>query len=78
MSKSDETLQAGSSNSNQDEFALLETLRAQHRQLDVQIKALQDSAISDPLKIARMKKRKLNIKDRISALEDSLTPDIIA
>jgi len=78
MSKSDETLQAGSSNSNQDEFALLETLRAQHRQLDVQIKALQDPAISDPLKIARMKKRKLNIKDRISALEDSLTPDIIA
>ena len=78
MSESDETLQVGSSNSNQDEFALLETLRAQHRQLDFQIKALQDPAISDPLKIARMKKRKLNIKDRISALEDSLTPDIIA
>ncbi len=58
--------------------ALLDKLRAQHRHLDTDIKALYDLGVTDMLKIARMKKMKLQIKDRIAALEDDMTPDIIA
>lgn len=53
-------------------------LRAEHRSLDGRITALIDTGVSDQLKIARLKKEKLYLKDRISALEDQLTPDIIA
>lgn len=58
--------------------ALLEKLRAEHRHLDTDIRALYDLGVSDMLKIARMKKLKLRIKDRIAVLEDEITPDIIA
>ena len=61
-----------------EKIALLEKLRAEHRHLDSDIRALYDLGITDMLKIARMKKLKLRIKDRIAALEDDITPDIIA
>lgn len=64
--------------SDADKVTLLETLRAEHRHLDTDIRALYDLGITDMLKIARMKKLKLRIKDRIAALEDEITPDIIA
>ncbi len=56
----------------------LEPLRAEHRDLDAAIAALIESATGDQLQIARLKKRKLKLRDEISALEDQLIPDIIA
>jgi hypothetical protein len=39
---------------------------------------LQHSPGSDLLQVQRLKKRKLYLRDRISQIEDELTPDIIA
>ena len=50
----------------------------EHRDLDVAIVALQDTPGSDLLQVQRLKKRKLYLRDRISFIEDQLTPDIIA
>jgi hypothetical protein len=58
--------------------AQLARLRQEHRDLDSAIEALQDSPGSDLLQVQRLKKRKLQLRDRINALEDQLTPDIIA
>ena len=58
--------------------ARLATLRMEHRDLDAAIEALRASAGQDQLQIARLKKRKLRLRDEISALEDILIPDIIA
>lgn len=56
----------------------LARLRQEHRDLDVAIEALQSQTRPDNLQLQRLKKRKLVLKDRISALEDKLLPDIIA
>ena len=56
----------------------LEVFRAEHRDLDVAIRALQDQGTADQLTIQRLKKKKLALKDRIANIEDRLTPDIIA
>lgn len=56
----------------------LELLRSEHRDLDCAILALSQLAQPDQLLLARMKKRKLRLRDEIAALEDSLIPDIIA
>ena len=53
-------------------------LRVEHRDLDAAISALSASDSQDQLQIARLKKRKLRLRDEISALEDMLIPDIIA
>ena len=53
-------------------------LQQEHRDLDAAIMALQDSPGSDMLQVQRLKKRKLYLRDRISFIEDQLTPDIIA
>jgi hypothetical protein len=58
--------------------AQLARLLQEHRDLDVAIEALQGSPGSDLLQIQRLKKRKLHLRDRISFIEDELTPDIIA
>jgi hypothetical protein len=55
----------------------LEVLRQEHRDLDLAIAVLAEKSI-DHLAVKRLKKKKLNIKDHISRLEDELTPDIIA
>lgn len=55
----------------------LEALKREHHDLDVAIDALQERG-TDPLSVKRLKKQKLALKDRIAALEDRLTPDIIA
>ena len=55
----------------------LATLRQRHRDLDTAIEALAERG-TDPLTVRRLKKRKLMLRDRIMALEDRLTPDIIA
>ena len=56
----------------------LARLRAEHRDLDAQIAEQEASPLVDQLQIKRLKKRKLALKDRISAIEDQLLPDIIA
>ncbi len=56
----------------------LEVLRRKHRDLDDAIEALQDSQRADQLRLRRLKKEKLYLKDKIAQLEDKLTPDIIA
>lgn len=60
----------------------LEMLRSEHRDLDAAIDALtlagQRSGFVDQLQIARLKKRKLQLKDRMAEIEDYLLPDIIA
>ncbi|HTN14826.1 MAG TPA: DUF465 domain-containing protein [Sphingomonadaceae bacterium] len=56
----------------------LAALRIEHRDLDAAIDALTASGSSDQLQIARLKKRKLMLRDQISVFEDYLTPDIIA
>ena len=53
-------------------------LRIEHRDLDAAIVALSAADSRDQLQIARLKKRKLLLKDQIAILEDYLTPDIIA
>jgi hypothetical protein len=53
-------------------------LQQEHRDLDAAISALQHSPGSDLLQVQRLKKRKLHLRDRISYIEDQLTPDIIA
>lgn len=55
----------------------IQILREEHRDLDAAIAALTSSA-TDQLQIARLKKRKLRLRDEISLLEDMLIPDIIA
>ncbi|MDJ0978949.1 MAG: DUF465 domain-containing protein [Erythrobacter sp.] len=60
----------------------LELLRSEHRDLDAAIVALseagQEKGFTDQLQIARLKKRKLRLKDQIAIIEDTLLPDIIA
>ena len=56
----------------------LEHLRIEHRDLDAAINALSDTASTDQLQIARLKKRKLQLRDQIGMIEDQLIPDIIA
>ena len=56
----------------------LELLRTEHRDLDAAITALSESGSQDQLQIARLKKRKLRLKDQIALIEDTLLPDIIA
>jgi len=58
--------------------AQLARLRQEHRDLDAAIEALQTTPGADILQIQRLKKRKLVLRDRISFIEDQLTPDIIA
>ena len=56
----------------------LEVARSGHRDLDAAIAVLTVQATPDQLQIARLKKRKLLLKDEIAQLEDQLIPDIIA
>jgi hypothetical protein len=58
--------------------AQLARLLQEHRDLDAAIGALESSPGSDVLQIQRLKKRKLHLKDRITFIEDEITPDIIA
>ena len=53
-------------------------LRLEHRDLDAAIEALRATPAPDQLQLARLKKRKLRLKDEIKLLEDQLIPDIIA
>jgi hypothetical protein len=56
----------------------LAPLREEHKDLDDAIRALEERPQPDMLQIARLKKKKLALKDQIGRLEDQLMPDIIA
>ncbi|WP_414903389.1 YdcH family protein [Sphingomonas flavalba] len=56
----------------------LNILRIEHRDLDSAIAALAEQPLPDQLRIARLKKRKLRLRDEIAVLEDQMIPDIIA
>lgn len=56
----------------------LAALRTEHRDLDAAIDALRQSVNLDQLRLARLKKRKLRLKDEIALLESRQVPDIIA
>jgi hypothetical protein len=58
--------------------AQLARLQQEHRDLDAAIAALHESMGSDLVQVQRLKKRKLQLRDRITFIEDELTPDIIA
>ena len=53
-------------------------IKTEHRDLDAAIDALRATGSSDQLQLARLKKRKLLMRDEIQMLEDELIPDIIA
>ncbi len=57
---------------------LLKQLKSDHRRIDDEIIALRENGTVDMLKIVRMKKIKLILKDKIALVEDKLMPDIIA
>lgn len=64
-----------------DETALkrrLDELQREHRALDDEVGALTMCGVVDQLKVMRLKRRKLVLKDQIFQLEDMLNPDIIA
>lgn len=57
---------------------MLEELRTEHRDLDIIIQQLADATPIDFLRLQRLKKRKLFLKDSISKIESMMLPDIIA
>jgi hypothetical protein len=56
----------------------LEEVTLEHRDLDDAIARVLENPPFDQIKIQRLKKRKLALKDEISRLQDLLLPDIIA
>ena len=56
----------------------LEPLKAEHRQLDERIREMTVAGTVDQLELARLKKRKLQLKDQIQRILDSRIPDLIA
>jgi hypothetical protein len=56
----------------------LARLRQEHSDLDAAIAVMSETGRIDPLRIQRLKKKKLALKDRIAVLEDQLLPDISA
>lgn len=57
---------------------MLEELKTEHRDLDVVLQQLAEASPIDFLRLQRMKKRKLFLKDSISKIESMMLPDIIA
>jgi len=58
--------------------AKLASLMQEHRDLDAAIDALAADGNSDQLALSRLKKRKLQLKDEITEINNNLLPDIIA
>ena len=56
----------------------LEQLKLEHRQLDEEIRALLETGGGDQMEVARLKKRKLRLKDQIQQVMDASIPDLIA
>ena len=78
MQDDTETMQGDDEPSQAELEALLERLRLEHRRIDIEINALIETGVADIVKVQRMKKIKLSMKDQIAYLENQITPDIIA
>ena len=63
---------------NADTQRWLEDLRTEHRDLDEVIHHLVATRHHDSMRIQRLKKRKLKLKDMIAKLESGLIPDLDA
>ncbi len=61
-----------------DPQAMMASMKAEHRRLDQEIDRMRQAGNCDQLELARLKKRKLHLKDEIEQLADRITPDIIA
>lgn len=78
------TLSAGSGRArlapvrNRDLTERLDALKVEHRDMDEAIAALFQAGIPDQLRLARLKKRKLRLRDEIALIESQLIPDILA
>ena len=57
---------------------VLTLLKVEHRRLDEEIERMRETGNCDQLELARMKKRKLTLKDEIQQLANRIIPDIIA
>ena len=53
-------------------------LRTEHDDLDDAIARLSDNPLPDQLRLQRLKKRKLLLKDQLTYLERQLDPDVLA
>jgi hypothetical protein len=81
LSQSHQRFQLAYNMTDEDERELeseLARLQQEHRDLDAAIDALHQSPAPDLLRLQRLKKRKLQLRDRIAFIEDQITPDIIA
>lgn len=58
--------------------AQLKVLLQEHADLDASIEALGHMPVPDQLRIARLKRKKLLLRDEIVKIEDRILPDIIA
>ena len=61
-----------------DPHEMMIMLKTEHRRLDEEIERMRLAGNCDQLELARMKKRKLHLRDEIAQLADRITPDIIA
>ncbi len=61
-----------------DPSKILALLKAEHRRLNDEIEALLVAGSVDQIEIARLKKRKLMLKDEIAVLADRIVPDLLA
>jgi hypothetical protein len=61
-----------------DPHEMMIMLKSEHRRLDEEIERMRMAGNCDQLELARMKKRKLHLRDEIEQLADRITPDIIA
>ena len=57
---------------------LMVMLKSEHRRLDEEIERMRTSGNCDQLELARLKKRKLHLRDEIEQIADRITPDILA
>lgn len=65
-------------NENPSQQEQLEQLRAEHRRLDEEIGVMVAGSSLNQLELARLKRRKLRLKDQIQLMADRSIPDIIA
>ncbi|MBL4852429.1 MAG: DUF465 domain-containing protein [Gammaproteobacteria bacterium] len=56
----------------------LQELKVEHRDLDEAIASLAENPAVDQVRLRRLKKRKLILKDMIASMESELIPDLNA
>lgn len=79
MNMTDDIDSASKDTLSKDEMkSLLVTLKREHARINSEVDALHENGVMDMLKLKRMKKNKLAVKDQIAYLENMLTPDILA